>query len=434
MSPMNENIIATTMKWIFPAILVIFFTFYLTSFGIPEYVQGKEFSAGDDSEYSSIVEGPLVPTVDLWDVRKHPIFPFIAIPLYRIGLCLFLDSPLQKNLALIFPFAVIGLINLIVSYRIFLHVFGKKHFGIFPKLLTIFYGCCFSTWMFSSNVETYIITTLFQNLLLWYCVKSTHGKLSAVLLGFLFSLCVLASPAMLWMSIAILILFCHEYKDFKSFFLKSFIVFSSAFLMVLSVYVFYDLFYKFYTIKSHTVLANSAFGPKDMLLFSMQYLDKWLRWDLKYILTSFRAFFIESIVYTGLHTNIFLLAMFWVLITSFFMAAVLGLLKNRSKLPVIFKILVGFEGAYVVFFCFFSPGASILYVLPALLPFLTILFLGLSLSNKKSLKFIFAILLISVVTINNVNNYRHILKCDKFILKKHQYYQISNNPLLAQYY
>lgn len=417
---MSKAFFLTTAKGLFPVALFAYFIFYLTSFSIPEHFQNKEIYAGDDLEYISIMESSLIPQVDFLDIKKHPIFPFIATPLYRIGLQLFSVFPFQKDIALVFPFALIGLINLVVAYRIFLLIFGRENAGIFSKLLTVLYGSCFSFWIFSSNTETYIITVLFQNLLIWYCAKTAYEKPNIFILGFLLILCILAWTAMVWMFFAILILFYYNYKNFKSVILKGLSVLSITFFATTAVYIFYDLYYR-----SHAILANSEFGLRAMMCFSFQYLEKYLKWDPAYFVTTFKTFFINSIVFTDLHSNIFLRAIFWMLIASFFAAAILGIWRNLPKLSRIFKILIGFEGVYFAFFCFFSPKTSTQYALPALLPLLIILFINFP--ARKYLKYVFVALLIVTVVVNNLTNYFFILRFEEFHLYGHQFHLISDN-------
>ncbi|MEI7751932.1 MAG: hypothetical protein WCJ71_07560 [Candidatus Omnitrophota bacterium] len=432
---MIKDISSSLARWLFPAALLGYFVFYLSAFSVPGHFLGKRFAVGDDFEYVSTIKGSIMPRLDLiedpGDVKKHPLFPLIAVPLYRLGLCLFSNVSSQANLARTFPFALMGLINLVISHRIFLLVFEKWRLRTSAKMLTLLYGSCFSFWIFSMNVETYIMTTLFQNLFFWYCIKSEKEHPNTFVLGLLFSLCLLASAAMIWMSVSVLMLFYCKHKDFKTVFLKSIGVFFVAGLITGATYIFYDLFYHF-----HHMPTAGGFDPKAIALFSVDYLGRWLRWDLHNVFLLMRAFFVDSLVYTRLSTNLFLSSAFWILISYLLVTSALGIWRERAKLPASFKIFIGFEGAYAAFFCFFSPESCVLYSLPALLPFLIILFLGFSLSKVRFSHPAVVVLLVGVVLVSNVGTYFSILKFKNFNLKVFQYAQVeklSYDRVLSQF-
>ncbi len=414
-----------TAKRAFPAALGLYFVFYLLAFPIGNYLDGKKTAVGDDFEYVSIVKGDLIPRPDAiedpGDVKKHPLFPWVVIPLYWLGRILFSALPFQNESALIFPFALMGLLNLIVSYRIFQAVFEGERAGFFAEALTLLYGACFSFWIFSSNVETYVVTTLFQNFLFWYCVRPSPSGPKTHVLGALLGLCVLASTAMIWLSVAVGVLFFCKSGSFQRAVVKSLAVLFWGLLVTGSVYVFYDFYYRFYNLSG-----GEGFGPVGMVKFSMEYLQRWFRWDVYNIFLVLRAFFVDSIVYTRLSGFVVPQVLFGMTYSFLVVASLFGFFKRRAGgLSPAFMMLVGFEVVHTTFFCFFSPESCVLYSLPALLPFLVILFQGFSLSDLKALRNIFLILFTLVVFANNAGTYLSIRKFRDFNLKVFQYAQVE---------
>lgn len=433
-STLRDKLLLVIGESFFIAILTAYFVFYLLSFSIPECSGGKKIEVGDDSEYTAMIEGPLVPTADFLDVKKHPLFPLIATPLYRLGECLFAKSPCQKALSRVFPFALMGWINLIISYQIFLRVFGKEGYGCFPKLLTLLYGSCFSFWVFSSNVETYMVTTLFQNLLWWRCMVGLDREQNVFLTGLLLGLCVLASTAMVWMFIPAGMLLARNHDGIKTAFWRIIKLVFAAGLTIGAVYIFYDMYYQQHQIPTEKIFGSDGFSPSAMMVFFARYLETWVRWDLKYVYTSLRAFFVDSLGYPILHTNVVSLGMFWAVFAVFLTVSLTGLWRSRAAWPSLLKACLVFEVIYAAFFCFFSPETSILYSLPALLPFLVCLSFGLSFLKARPLKYLLPLALLCVVVLSNVGNYFQIIKINEFMIKRHQYYWISQNPLLSRFY
>jgi hypothetical protein len=424
-STTRADIFLKTIRHAFPAALGLYFVVYLLAFPLGNYFEGKKTAVGDDFEYVSMIQGELIPrpnTIeDPGDIKKHPLFPWVVIPLYRLGRILFSALPFQNEIALVFPFALMGLVNLIVSYRIFQAVFEKERSKLFPKTLTLLYGACFSFWIFSSNVETYVVTTVFQNFLFWYCIRAAPSGPKTPVLGALFGLCVLASTAMIWLFVAVGILFFCKLGSFRRAFVKSLTVLFWGLLVAGGAYVFYAFYYRLCNVSG-----GEGFGPMSMVLFSIEYLQRWFRWDIYNVFLVLRAFFVDSIVYTRL--NSFLLPRIFFGIAYFFFIAVslLGFCKQKKgDLSPAIMMLIGFGMAHTAFFCFFSPESCVLYSLPALLPFLVVLFQGFSLSGLKAFKNVFLILFTLVVVANNAGTYLSIRKFRDFNLKVFQYAQVE---------
>ncbi len=93
---------------------------------------------------------------------KHPLVVAIGIPLHRIGRLLSqpFPMPFRENLALNFPGAVIGSLNVCVALLLFRRLGFVKWRALLPTFL---YATAASVWIFSSFPDSYVFTTLAAN-------------------------------------------------------------------------------------------------------------------------------------------------------------------------------------------------------------------------------------------------------------------------------
>ncbi len=399
----------------FSVVLFILFLTYSTSLSIPNIFYSKSIHLGDDQDYIGILTKTLTPTnifADLEDVRKHMIFPIVAVPLFR--LIRWLVSPIQflHSFSLVLPFAITGTINLILGYCIFLTFFDSSFFGLFPKLLTILYGCCFSQWAFSSGVESYSITTMFVNLFLLYLCKHKNNKSNAYVAGALFALCILSTLSMVVMFIPVLLFFYLENSNIKDTLKKSLKAFVTTFIIVSVVYTAYYLIC--WLLK---VPFGGGFGPKGMLMYSSHYLKQYCTYNLSSLSIVFRSFFIDSITYTLLQPSMLLLIFFYANIVILMSVSIIDFVKRRAVSDNIGMVILSFIMAYFVFHSIFNPSEAMLYSLPVLLPIIVILFWGINRVRKSSVKICCVSIFIVIVTMSNILVYFEVMKSNEFNLK-----------------
>jgi hypothetical protein len=122
------------------------------------------YFSGDNYQFvfTKLLEGhPMA----FYQAHKHPLFAAVNLPVYLVGRLLFgaLPEPYAGNLALSFPSAIFGGLNVYLAYLLFRRIGFRTPGAILTALL---FGFGASHWYFASYPETYVFTSFVTNLFL----------------------------------------------------------------------------------------------------------------------------------------------------------------------------------------------------------------------------------------------------------------------------
>ncbi len=387
-------------------VLLGFFVVYLLSLsgagrafsGHPAFASGKV--GGDERSYRILTTGPWIPDWDYEDIKKHPLFPLIAIPLYRIGRVALGGLPLPPGASVAFPFALLGVLNLVVVDKIFRLVATGQRAAVLALLFTTLYGGSFIVWVSSSSPESYAITMLLENLLLLYLVgaAAAAARPRQWVVGGLAGLCLTASLGALLVLVLVTAVYVSSDESWDGV-VRTLTVVG---LIVLSVVA---LVYAYW----YVATASPEFAPRSLLAFSRHYGARWIDRSLtrlpRNMFAVIRFFFVDAISYTRADRGS---AFRWAYLVGnggIVLLALVGSLRGRGVAPSVLRALIIAMAFHVAFHTVFNPRESLLYAPLILVPWLVTLAWGLGRWMREPLALASVAVFTAVVLANNLHNY-----------------------------
>ena len=305
---------------------------------------------------------------------KHPLFPVVTMPLYQIGSSLysFVPGSLGENLALAFPCALLGAINVCLSFWIFMENYPKRWLALVFVLL---YGLSAATWIFSSIPETYVLTTLCTNLFFGVLLRWKDREDSALRMAGLNVLACYASPQQIFLAIVPCVYYLqagHWSKQATRQVVRYVAILATLFIVP------YGFFVNFL-----------GFGWKFPAgyLYAYGQIQNFL--DPAWYLVVFQNFMVFSVVGPIVLPKLYCDPSFiaftqvslpWIVVAGLYSICSARCLWALPRSPATFATLwpgaVLFILCYVGFFQFFNPKESFIYTLPMLLPWLLLIHSG----------------------------------------------------------
>jgi hypothetical protein len=300
-------------------------------------------------------------------MAKHPLFRVVSL-LYWIGTHIFSWAPpiLAHNLSMVFPMATLGAAAVCVAYFTFLHNHANREEAI---SFAVLYGISGTAWLFSSFPETYVLTALCSNLVLWSILGDPKATVPSHVnrTALLNALACLASPQQIFLTLISFVRWVREF-GLSTALIRRVVrygaVFSAAFLIPYQIYL-------------KLTGMGWRFGPVYLQVYGHMRNLLSPRWAAVVLAN----FFVYSVVppavqpqsYTDRYFSIWhTLPLTWVLVAGLFLAfCVFSLrgLKSPAARDTAIPMLA-FLAAYSLFFLYFNPSEAYLYTLPALLPWL----------------------------------------------------------------
>ena len=305
---------------------------------------------------------------------KHPLFPVVTIPLYQLGSKLYspVPGPAGINLALAFPCALIGAINVCLSFWVFMRNCPNRRIA---TLFTVFYGLSAAVWVFSSVPESYALTALCTTLFLWAFLRWKDDAGSVLRLAGLNAIACYASPQQILLAIMPGVYYLQAGRWSRQS-IKQVITFGLA--LVLLFIIPYEVFIK-----------KAGGGYR----FAEVYLNAYGDWkhflDPPSYLVVLRSFLVFSVVgpivrpelYADPSARVFELAgPAWLMIVGLYLVWSVGCLfalrGSTARAATLWPAILFFLTCYLGFFLFFNPEESFLYAMPMLLPLFLLLHSG----------------------------------------------------------
>jgi hypothetical protein len=331
-------------------------------------------------------------------IAKHPLYAIATRPMYYVATWLYSpgSSNQRANLALAFPGAVLGGLNVALSFWIFRRT---RRDTVVTWLFVLLYGFSSSLWVFASFPETYVMTALCTNLFLaGFVAKRTAGRTLG--LSALNALACFASPQQVLLATIPCVNHMQRARSPREV-LKGIGTYVAALtgLFVIP----YELF-----------LGLSRFGWNFPQRYATEYVDLSAATDRHWAFHTVVSMLVFPLAAPPVNPERFgnpslpLLwrapFVWWLAAVAFAATAVIaarGLTRDFwRQSSETSRSLAAFVLAYMAFFLIFNPGEAFLYSLPLLLPWLLLIYVGIG-GRRPPAVIALVTVLVAATVINN---------------------------------
>jgi hypothetical protein len=335
------------------------------------------------------------------DIVKHLLFSVTTSPLVSLIKIL---TPIDENQAILVVIALFASANVIAAY-VTLKLFLKDE--IFPLVFSILFGFSFTNLVHFSFPETYVVTVLVIIVYFYFLIKYQNQLTlkKAAIIFLITALAPLYNPPL------VLLLIPTGYIYYRNFNLKKFLAVYSANVLFVAGVVSVPYF-----IIPYFVLPHTKWAPFYDIMYPVEFMKIWASFShftsLKDIANTVGNFLFISLISPFRELKppsnflVDLFSYFGSVIGTISIAIYTGLLgltglrvfKKRNH---IIDSSLLFVLALIIFYIYFFPGGALLYSTQAVFPLVLIFAWAMKGTELKS-KFVFLILFLLIVVINNI--------------------------------
>ena len=383
-----------------------FYLLYQLSFSLHDTAWGySHFFGADNVSFIWRQDGGW----NSWEANRHPLFLLVTSLIYD-GAGVFINmvfhGSLGLNLRTIFPGAILGAVNVWLSFKIFVRNYPSQGTAL---LFTALYGLSAATWIFSSFPSTYALTALVTNLFLLTLVRPMNVSKPSPIIAGANALAAFAAPQ----QVILAVLPCLAHLTSGKWSMVAFrnVLLYTLFLMVLLV-IPYIIFLSLIPSSERVISGTVAYMSAGNLVSPVWYAVV----PLNFLVFAVIGPNISPELYSDpslaalAHVSIT-----WLLIVGLYaLICARGLWGLRGSMATLSKMVPNiliFLALYLMTFIFFNPGESFLYPFPILLIWLLLIHTGFVHGTSRKWQIALALLVLGVA----VNNFGLILSLNDLI-------------------